>query len=130
MDNKYMKKIITAILLINISTNIHANEVTICNGIFASGQPVRVKIDWDNKTVDVNKFKTSIESVISYGIITTPYLNKLDKETFSIIGYHQKIGTFVSQQQIQYGDITTTNIARLSCNKSFYKTFTDRMLDT
>lgn len=124
-----MKKIIITTLVSLISTNIYAKEISICNGRFASGQPVHVKVDWDTKTVTVNKFRTFIESVTAYGIITGSYMNKLNIQTFSIIGHFQNAGTFISQQQMQYGQITFTNFARLTCSKSFYRPFTDRMLD-
>ena len=123
-----MKKTIATLALL-ISANIYANEISICDGRFESGQPVHVTIDWNNKSVNVNKFKTYIESVTAYGIVTGSYTNKLDKETFSIIGHFQNAGTFIAQQQVQYRQITLTNFARLSCSKSFYKPFKDRILD-
>lgn len=124
-----MKKIIATTLAVLVSANIFANEISICDGRFESGQPVHVIIDWDNKSVNVNKLQTNIESVTAYGIVTGSYKNRLDKETFSIIGHFRNAGTFIAQQQLQYGQITLTNFARLSCSKSFYKPFTDRMLN-
>lgn len=123
-----MKKEITALFLI-ISSNVYANEISICDGRFESGQSVHVSVDWDNKNVNVNDFKTYIESVTAYGIVTGTYENKLGINTFSIIGYFPRGGTFIAQQQQQYGQITFTNFARLTCSKSFYKPFTDRMLE-
>lgn len=123
-----MKKLITTLFLI-ISSNTYANEISICDGRFESGQSVHVTVDWDNKSVNVNNFKTYIESVTAYGIVTGTYENKLGISTFSIIGHFPNAGTFISQQQQQYGQITLTNFARLSCSKSFYKPLTDRMLD-
>lgn len=123
-----MKKI-TIMFTMLISANIYANEISICDGRFESGQPVHVRIDWDTKDVDVNKFKTFIETVIDYGIGTGTTTNKLDQEVFFVIGHFKNRGTFVAQQQIAYGQISLTNFARLSCSKSFYKPFSDRMLD-
>jgi hypothetical protein len=124
-----LTKVIIKILIALFSVNVYSNETSICSGQFETGQPIKVLIDWDNKTVNVNKFNTYIEGVTTYGIITGSYMNKLGINTFSIIGHFQNAGTFIAQQQVQYGQITTTNFARLSCNKSFYKPFTDRMLD-
>jgi len=124
-----MKKIVTTLTLL-LSANIYANKVSICDGRFESGQPVHVQIDWDNKTVKINKFTTFIQSAAQYGVVTGNYQNSLGMETFSIIGHFPNKGTFITQQQIQYGQITTTNFARLSCSKSFYKPFTNKMLET
>lgn len=122
------KKLITLFVLF-VTTNIYAKTISICEGKFETGQPVYVKINWDNKAVYVNKFHTFIESVVSYGIITGTYTNSLGIDTFSIIGHFPNAGTFIAQQQTQYGQITFTNFARLTCSKSFYKPFTDKMLD-
>lgn len=122
-----MRKVITTLFLM-ISANTYANEISVCDGKFESGQSVHVIVDWDNKSVNVNNFQTHIESVTAYGIVTGTYENKLGINTFSIIGHFPRAGTFIAQQQQQYGQITLANFARLTCSKSFYKPFTDRML--
>jgi hypothetical protein len=108
--------------------NVYANEVSICDGRFETGQLVHVEIDWDTKAVEVNKFRTYIEGSVYYGIVTGSYKNKLDQETFSIIGYF-KDRTFIAQNQNLFGQMSPTNFARLNCSKSFSKPFTNRMLD-
>lgn len=123
-----MIKILLTILVLLISSSAYSVEKSVCDGVFESGQAAHVTIDWDNKIVSINKINTYIQSVTSYGIITGNYKNKLNIDTFSIIGHYQNAGTFITQQQVQYGQITLTNFARLFCSKSFYKPFTDRML--
>jgi len=66
------------------STNIYVNTISLCAGRFETRQPVYVQIDWNNKTVYINKFHTFIESVTAYGIVTGTYTNKLGINTFSI----------------------------------------------
>lgn len=113
--------------MLNLS-NSYAGTTSICQGRFETGQPVYVKIDWDNKSVYINRSHTFIQSVVAYGIITDTYKNRLGVNTFSIIGHFQNAGTFIAQQQEQYGQITFTNFARLHCSKEFFRPFSDRML--
>lgn len=123
-----MKKALSILALL-ISTNIYANDISVCDGRFESGQSVHVKIDWDSKTVSVNKFQTFIEGIVWYGIVTGTYTNKLNQRIFSIIGHFRNAGTFIAQNQDYYGQFSPTNFARLTCSQSFYTPFTDRTLE-
>ncbi len=124
-----MKKILFIVnCMIFILSNSYSGTMTICQGRFETGQPVYVKIDWNNKAVYINRLHTFIQSAVAYGIITDTYKNQLGISTFSIIGHFQNTGTFITQQQEQYGQIIFTNFARLHCSKEFFKPFSDRML--